>query len=240
MTARIRRAAAAAAMTLTLLAAPVERAAAQGVPVYDATSVAQLIEQVTHQLEQLATMKAQLESLTGARGIGAFMNAPEDIAARAAATNLTGLVDGAITGSPILGNTARLAATIERLKGNYQLDLLAPYASSDVVQYRALAYLGGSSLAAMATGEDSYLRANDAMDRVNRLVPQIDANTDMKAAIDFNTRVQIEQMQVMNELLRVLSAQANATGAQALFMTREQMASREFLKFNAAAGGAGK
>jgi type IV secretion system protein VirB5 len=240
MTARIRRAAAAVAVGLTLLAWPVDRAAAQGVPVYDATSVAQLIEQVTHQLEQLATMKAQLESLTGARGIGAFMNAPEDIAARAAATNLTGLVDGAITGSPILGNTARLAATIERLKGNYQLDLLGPYASSDIVQYRALANLGGSSLAAMATGEDSYLRANDAMDRVNRLVPQIDANTDMKAAIDFNTRVQIEQIQVMNELLRVLSAQANATGAQALFITREQMASREFLKFNAATGGAGE
>jgi type IV secretion system protein VirB5 len=238
MTVRLRKTAAVAALALIVLAAPVDRAAAQGVPVYDATSVAQLIEQVTNQLEQLATMKAQLESLTGARGIGAFMNAPEDIAARAAATNLTGLVDGAITGGPILGNTARLAATIERLKGNYQLDLLGPYASSDVVQYRALANLGGSSLAAMATGEDSYLRANDAMGRVNRLVPQIDANTDMKAAIDFNTRVQIEQMQVMNELLRVLSAQANATGAQALFMTREQMASREFMKVGGTAGGA--
>ena len=91
----------------------------------------------------------------------------------------------------------------------------------------------GTSLAAMATGEDSYSRANEAMTRVNRLVPQIDANTDVKAAIDFNTRVQIEQMQVMNELLRVLSAQANATGAQALFMTREQMASREFMKVGA-------
>jgi hypothetical protein len=215
---------------LTLLAAPVDRAAAQGVPVYDASSVAQLIEQVANQLEQLATMKAQLESLTGARGIGAYMNAPADVAARAAAENLSGLVDGAITGSPIVGNTARLVATIERLKGNYQLDLLGPYASSELAQNRALATLGGSSLAAMATGEDSYLRANEAMARVNALVPQIDANTDMKAAIDFNTRVQIEQMQVMNELLRVLSAQANATGAQSLFYARQEMASREFMK----------
>jgi type IV secretion system protein VirB5 len=230
MTARIRKVAAAAALGLALFALPFDRAAAQGVPVYDATSVAQLIEQVTNQLEQIATMKAQLESLTGARGIGAFLNAPEDIAARAAASNLSSLVDGAITGSPILGNTARLAATIERLKGNYQLDLLGPYASSDLAQNRALATLGGSSLAAMATGEDSYLRANEAMTRVNQLVPQIDANTDVKAAIDFNTRVQIEQMQVMNELLRVLSAQANATGAQSLFYARQEMASREFMK----------
>jgi hypothetical protein len=229
MKTRIRRTAAFAAAAVTLLA-PVDRAAAQGVPVYDASSVAQLIEQVANQLEQLATMKAQLESLTGARGIGAYMNAPADIAARAAAEDLSVLVDGAITGSPIVGNTARLAATIERLKGNYELDLLAPYASSELAQNRALATLGGSSLAAMATGEDSYLRANEAMARVNALVPQIDANTDMKAAIDFNTRVQIEQMQVMNELLRVLSAQANATGAQSLFHARQEMASREFMK----------
>ena len=100
MMARISKAAALAAAALTLLAAPVDRAAAQGVPVYDASSVAQLIEQVANQLDQLATMQAQLESLTGARGLGAFMNSPEDIAARAAAENLSGLVDGAITGSP--------------------------------------------------------------------------------------------------------------------------------------------
>ena len=153
-----------------------------------------------------------------------------------AAENLSGLVDGAITGSPILGNTARIAASINRLKGTYELDLLGPYASSALPQNRALATLGGSSLAAMATGEDSYLRANEAMMRVNQLVPQIDANTDMKAAIDFNTRVQIEQMQVMNELLRVLSAQANATGAQSLFYARQEMASREFMRINETAG----
>ena len=142
----------------------------------------------------------------------------------------------AISGSPILGNTARLAASIDRLKGDFQLDLLGPYASSDLAQNRALATLGGTSLAAMATGEDSYLRANAAMARVNRLVPQIDANADVKAAIDFNTRVQIEQMQVMNELLRVMSVQANAAGAQALFTTREQMASREFLNIGGTRG----
>ena len=112
MTGRIRKAAALAAVGLALLAAPLDRAAAQGVPVFDATSVAKLIEQIATQAEQLATMKTQLESLTGPRGIGAFLNAPEDIAARAAATNLNGIVDGAITGSPILGNTARLTSAI--------------------------------------------------------------------------------------------------------------------------------
>ena len=65
MKTRIRKTVALAATAVTLLAAPVDRAAAQCVPVYDASSVAQLIEQVANQLEQLATMKAQLESLTG-------------------------------------------------------------------------------------------------------------------------------------------------------------------------------
>ncbi|MBP6797725.1 MAG: hypothetical protein KA124_06475 [Luteimonas sp.] len=60
----IRKAASVAVLGLGLFAAPVDRAMAQ-VPVYDAAGVAQLIEQVANQLEQLATMKAQLESLTG-------------------------------------------------------------------------------------------------------------------------------------------------------------------------------
>ena len=46
MTVRIRKAAALAALGIALLAAPAPRAAAQGVPVFDATSVAKLIEQI--------------------------------------------------------------------------------------------------------------------------------------------------------------------------------------------------
>ena len=182
MSARKGRRAAGALVALSLAAA--SPAAAQGVPVYDASSVAQAIQQVQQGVEMIARAQATIDAITGARGIGSLMNAPRDIAERASAQQLSGLVDGAITGSEVLGNTARLVQTIERLKGNLDLDDLGTYASSDLVQDRALSVLGGTSLAAMATGEDSYTRANEAMTRVNQLIPQIDANTDLKAAID--------------------------------------------------------
>ena len=219
--------------TAALLAAGVATAApvaAQGVPVFDASSVAQAIEQVRQGVEMIARAQAQLDAITGTRGIGALLNTPRDIAARASAQNLNGLIEGAIGGGEILGNTTRLVQSIERLKGQFELDQLAPYSTSDLAQNRALAVLGGSSLAAMATGEDSYYRANEAMDRVNQLVPQIDANTDLKAAIDFNTRVNIEQNQLLAELIRLQAAEANASGAIGLFNTRQEIASRQFMR----------
>lgn len=215
---------------LALQVAVAAPAGAQGVPVYDASNVAQAIQQVTHMVEQIALMQQQLNSITGPRGLGALMNAPQDIAARAAAQNLPALVNGAITGNEIVGNTAQLVQTIDRLKGEFELDDLGTYAGSDIVQDRALSVLGGSSLAAMATGEDSYARANAAMARVNQLVPAIDANTDLKAAVDLNTRVLIEQNQLLAEMIRLQAAEANVSGANGLFNTRQEMASRKFMR----------
>lgn len=219
-----------AAMVAVAIAFASLPARAQGVPVFDASNVAQAIEQVRQGVEMIERAQAQINAITGARGMSMLLNSATDIAARSAATDFPGLVDGAITGNEILGNTTRIVASINRIKANFDLDGLGTFAGSDLAQYRSLATLGGSSLAAMATGEDSYARANEAMTRVNALIPQIDANTDLKASVDFNTRVQIEQTQVLNELLRVLSAQANAQGAQSLFYTRQEMASREFMR----------
>ncbi|TPE47315.1 type IV secretion system protein [Amaricoccus solimangrovi] len=205
-------------------------ASAQGVPVFDASNVAQAIEQVRQGVEMIERAQQQINALTGPRGMSLLMNSATDVAARGAADSFPDLVEGAATGRDILGNTTRIVASINRIKANFDLGGLGDFASSDLAQYRSLATLGGSSLAAMATGEDSYARANEAMARVTALVPRIDANTDVKAAIDFNTRVQIEQIQMTNELLRVLAAQANAQGAQSLFYTRQEMASRAFMR----------
>lgn len=215
------------AATIAGIGAP---ASAQGVPVFDASNVAQAIEQVRQGVEMIERAQQQINALTGPRGMSILLNSATDVAARGAAESYPDLVEGAITGREILGNTTRIVAAVNRIKANFELGGLGDFASSDIAQYRALATLGGSSLAAMATGEDSYARANEAMTRVNALIPQIDSNTDVKAAVDFNTRVQIEQIQVMNELLRVLAAQANAQGAQSLFNTRQEMASRAFMR----------
>jgi type IV secretion system protein VirB5 len=234
MSARMKRAAAIFGAALLASTAP---ASAQGVPVFDASNIAQAIEQVRQGVEMIERAQQQINALTGARGMSLLLNSATDIAAPGVAEDFPGLMEGAISGREILGNTTRIVASINRIKATFDLGGLSTFASSDLAQYRSLATLGGASLAAMATGEDSYARANEAMTRVDTLIPRIDANTDVKAAIDFNTRVQIEQTQVMNELLRVLAAQANAQGAQSLFNTRQEMASRDFTRGIGADGG---
>ena len=121
---------------------------------------------------------------------------------------------------------------MRELRETFDLTLLPEFLASEFPQDRGLATLGGAATAAMATGEDSYLRANEAMARIDALVPRIDANTDLKASVDFNTRVLIENTQMLNEILRVLSAQTNALGAQSLVNARDAVASREFMQVN--------
>ena len=82
----------------------------------------------------------------------------------------------------------------------------------------------------MATAEDTYARANTSMGRVNELIGQIDDNADLKASVDYNTRMLGEIAVLLNESLRLQAAQANATGTDALLLAREQAASRTFMR----------
>lgn len=225
----MRRALKSTAAALCLYAALAGSLSAQGVPVYDATSVFQLIEQITHQLEQLATAKAQLESMIGGRGISDILNTAADRAAREAAVDVKSIIDGAISGRPIAGNTAIISARLEDLRNIYELAALPDFLASDIPQDRALATLGGSGMAAMATADDSYARANTAMGRAGDLIDQIDANPDLKASVDFNTRMLAEVLAVLNESLRLQAAMANSLGSQALHQARDGVAAREFM-----------
>ena len=68
------------------------------------------------------------------------------------------------------------------------------------------------------------------MTRVNSLVDQIDNTADLKASVDFNTRVNAEVAVLILELIRVQSAATNVTGMQALQIARDGQASRNFMK----------
>ncbi len=211
--------------------------AAQGVPVFDASNVAQAIEQVRQGVEMIERAQQQINALTGARGMSLLLNSAEDIAGRAAAENFPDLVSGAVTGGEILGNTTRIVAAIDRIKRDFELNGLSEFSTSPFAQYRSLASLGGASLAAMATGEDSYARANATVTRVNTMIAQIDTTPDLKASVDLNTRVQLENTMLLTELIRLQSSQANAEGARSLFETRQEMASRGFVRGIGEAGG---
>lgn len=232
------------ALVLSLSIFPVTGAVPQGIPVIDTSQIAQVIatlqqqiKDYEEQLKQLTTMKEQftnmqqrLQAMTGAKGISSILNGAAEKTARTAAIDLKSIVDNAISGGTISGNVGDMNSIISDLKAKFDLTDLATFNSSAIPADKAIATLAGSGLAAVATADDSYKRANSAVTRVNALVDQIDNTADLKASVDFNTRVNAEVAVLILELIRVQSAQTNATGMQALHRARDGQASRKFMK----------
>ena len=221
------RSAAAAAIAGTFVSGTAQ---AQGVPTFDAASVAQALAQLEQMRQDYANQLQQLESMTGDKAIAGILNAAPDIAARDSADSLSSIMSGAMTGAAIPGNSSALTARIDELKGTFDLPDINNFLTSDVPQDRALATQAGAGLAAVATAEDTYARANASMGRVNQLIGNIDSNTDLKASVDYNTRMLGEIAVLLNETLRVQAATANATGTDALSNARERAAQRTFMR----------
>lgn len=203
---------------------------AQGVPTYDAASIAQAIAQLDQMRQDYANQLEQLESMTGDKAIAGILNSAPDIAARESADSLSAIMSGAMTGSSIPGNSSGLTARIDELKGTFALPDINAFLTSDTPQDRAIATQAGAGLAAVATAEDTYARANTSMGRVNQLIGQIDDTADLKASVDYNTRMLGEIAVLLNESLRLQAAQTNAAGTEALQAAREQAASRTFMR----------
>lgn len=225
------------ALAIGLFLLPVGPAIPQGIPVIDTSQIAQVIAQLQQQLKdyeeqikQLTNMQQRLEAMTGVKGISSILNSTSDQNARLAATDLQSIVSGAIGGINITGNVGNMNSVISDLTSRFDLGDLGDFDSSDIPADKAIASLAGSGMAAVATAEDSYDRANAAVTRINTLVDQIDSTADLKASVDFNTRVNAEVAVLLLEILRVQSAQTNATGMQALQIARDGQASRNFMK----------
>lgn len=224
---RIVRSTAIAAVAAILASGAVR---AQGVPTFDAASVAQAIAQLDQMRQDYANQLQQLQSMTGDKAIAGILNAAPDIAARASADSLSSIMTGAMTGAPIPGNSSALTARIDELKAAFDLSDINAFLTSTTPQDRALATQAGAGLAAVATAEDTYARANASMGRVNQLIGQIDSNADLKASVDYNTRMLGEIAVLLNETLRVQAATANATGTDALSDARDRAAQRTFMR----------
>ena len=210
---------------------------AQGVPVIDTGSIAQAVAQLdqmrrdyANQIEQLTNLKDQLAGMTGDKAIAGILNSAPEIAARDSADSLSAIMAGAMTGSSIPGNASALTARMDELKATFDLPDIGTFLSSTTPQDRALATQAGAGLAAIATAEDTYARANSSMGRVNDLMGRIDGNPDLKASVDYNTRMLGEIAVLLNETLRIQAAAANAAGTDALSNARDRAGQRNFMR----------
>jgi outer membrane protein TolC len=237
-----------AGVMTTLMSA---NASAAGIPVIDAASIAQAITQVENQvkdyaeqLKQLATMKeqllnmqeqlttqiSQLTAMTGVKEIASILNSQELKDLRQSAESLNGIMSSVMSGGDIAGQATAIKAKVDELKNNFGFTNLSALMSSEHTIDKAAAQLAGAGVTAVATAEDGFTKADAAAKRVTDLIDGIDSSTpDLKASIDYNTRVQAEVAVLLVELLRVQSANANAVGMSQAATARDVIAGRKFI-----------
>ena len=235
---RLKSTAAVAAIALVSFVGSIETAQAQGVPTYDVSSVAELIalvntnremlgidgEILTNATNQLAQLQEQLRqarathnALTGARGtISNLFNG--DITPRKLSTSLTALTT---TGKAV---NRRLSNHIESLTTEFQpltgLQVLGRTNPDPLTKSHDL--VSGSSMAGLAIAEEGFAGAGEAMHRYDSYRTQIAATDDLKASVDLNTRIAIENGMMLATLLQTLSAQGQLEAALVNQRLRDQ------------------
>ncbi|WP_299985886.1 type IV secretion system protein [uncultured Ruegeria sp.] len=202
---------------------------AQGVPTYSATEHAELIAllsstgemvnldtqmldnallQLNELQEQLRQARATHNAITGAREtIGNLFSG--DITPRKLSSSLSTL---SMTGNSV---NNRLSNHMEELKVDFQpmtgLQIFGRDAEGPATKSHDL--VSGSSMAGLAIAEEGFAGAGEAMERYDGYREQISATEDLKASIDLNTRIAVENGMMLATLLQTLSAQGQLDAA---------------------------
>lgn len=206
-----------------------ESADAQGVPTIDVSSIAELVTlvnsnreiigvntkvldnalmQLNELQEQLRQARATYNSITGAREQIANLF-QGDITPRRLASSLTTL---SMTGKAV---NSRIGNHMESLRTEFQplSGLQALGRSEDDPATRSHDLVSGSSMAGLAIAEEAFVGAGEAMERYDGYRKQIGSTDDLKASVDLNTRIAIENGMMLATLLQSLSVQGQLDAA---------------------------
>lgn len=221
--------AAVVALALAGFVGTADTAKAQGVPTYSVTEHAELIAllnssgemvglnteildnallQLNELQEQLRQARATHNAITGARDtIGNLFNG--DITPRKLSSSLSQL---SMTGNSV---NNRLSNHMEELRVDFQplSGLQALGVSAEDPATRSHDLVSGSSMAGLAIAEEGFAGAGEAMERYDGYREQISATEDLKASIDLNTRIAVENGMMLATLLQTLSAQGQLDAA---------------------------
>lgn len=167
-------------------------AAHAGIPVIDASNLAQQIQQVlswgkqfVQMKEQLTQLKQQYDSLNGARGMASLVNDPATrkyLPADYATILSSGYADSA---------TIKAAAKVIGISDTYI------GAATDT----AKAFDSNATQAALnrATAAAGYKQADDRFEKIQVLLDKVSAAPDAKDIADLQARIQAEQTMMANE-----------------------------------------
>ncbi len=187
-------------------------AKAQGIPVYDAAGFVQLIAQVDQmaqdyakQIEQLDEAVQQTAALTGTRNMGSFANdALEAELRRYLPTTWENTIDMINAGG--LSNSALGTQGIfNDLYTAYNPISGANFVGSDPTGPIASAVdrRTNTTFVAMAASEQAYNNITNRIGTYEGLLSELNNTTDLKASVDLQSRISVENGLIMNELMRM-------------------------------------
>ena len=215
-----------AAITALGLSTP---ARAQGVPTFDGSQLGQLVAQLEHmaedlnvQLQQLATMRLELETQ-----LSQLLNLDAQLASLIEGSGLSGLFASVEEFRALRGklvgplNTARSLASGDFLSGfNPGAELEASVErvlSGSGFTPETLSTLSSSPQPAASAmlsvaAQESHAEAGQSLERLETMVGLIDDQDGLKAAVDLNTRVTIELGIILTQIWRLEAAQGVSAG----------------------------
>lgn len=179
----------------------------------DIAKYVQMIQQMESQLSQLQATYSQLtnqyKSLSGSRGLGMIDN--ENFA-----QNIPTSWQQTLAAEEDGGQIGQIASQIK----NEASELQQPYFQNvDSIIQQGLATTMKQSVNGQALNAQVYDTSSDRFQKINQLMQQINTTTDMKGVAEIQARLQAENAQLLNELIRVqamnaLIAQQQKTQAQ--------------------------
>ncbi|HCN73324.1 MAG: P-type DNA transfer protein VirB5 [Pusillimonas sp.] len=183
------------------------------IPVTDSASITaralQHAESLAKYLEQIATLKSQLESaqrqyqaLTGTRNLGDLLNNPA--IRRSLPDDVQSVLKSAESSLGSIAYSVDRIQREEQLSGNYSVDSQALTQRVNSLAVRSKALLEQAQSGTLAR-----------LDQVDQLQAQINLASDPKAIADLQARLQIEQANIMADQMRadLLSRQIEAEKA---------------------------
>lgn len=209
-----------AGLAVCLLPSPSK---ANGIPVFDATSVAQAIAQLEQmaqdyqmQLQQLDQALANYNAITGGRNLGDLRNSTvEQDLRRALPPDLQDLIG--------LNNASGLGTAGLQTQGIYN-DIVTTYqpaTGASLIPSAPTSSLASAhdrysntTYAAMAASESAYNNATERMADYEAMLQKLNTTTDLKESVDLLARITAENGILLNELMRMQSLQMQLNSTQ--------------------------
>lgn len=235
-------AASAAALALTLAPDP---SRAGGIPVIDAADISQEAlqhaKELAEMINQLNEMRAQTEELIRqyeeqVRLFNSIANIRdfEDLFRIFARVNgqleygtLGNLLEAA-TGEEVAipGEITSVMASLRQL---YNLNGLRDFAETGRLRNETAADVGKLGLILASIGEQGMNAFEARTEQTDALRNQVGQQEDLKGAVDFNSGVQVELLQALNELNMRMATMASLEGRRAIESTAGRMRAESFV-----------